>query len=58
MAAITRRHSSRWSSSEGAGIGSSTRIIDVFDDLTGNATDLEITKDTIGRIKSLLGKPE
>jgi len=33
-------------------------IIDVFDDLTGNSTDLEITPDAIKRIKSLLGKPE
>lgn len=33
-------------------------IIDVFDDLTGNATDLDITGDAIKRIKSLLGKPE
>lgn len=33
-------------------------IIYVFDDLTGNRTDLEITGDAIKRIKSLLGKPE
>lgn len=30
-------------------------ITDAFDDLTGNATDLDITGDAIRRIKSLLG---
>jgi hypothetical protein len=33
-------------------------ITDAFDDLTGDATDLDITGDAIKRIKSLLGKPE
>jgi hypothetical protein len=33
-------------------------ITDIFDDLTGNRTDLDITGDAIRRIKSLLGNPE
>jgi len=33
-------------------------IIDIFDDLTGNRTDLDRTEDAIRRIKSLLGNPE
>lgn len=41
-----------------AGLTRDKVITDVLDDLTGNATDLEITGDAIRRIKSLLGKPE
>ena len=41
-----------------AGLARDKVIIDVFDDLTGNRTDLEITGDAIRRIKSLLGNPE
>jgi hypothetical protein len=41
-----------------AGLTRDKMIMDTFNDLTGNDTQFDVTRDAISRIKSLLRKPE